>query len=82
MYEPILTIKKILSGEHYFFKNVWRVTVKYKGKLYSFDKDKITDLTDLSGMKSIPIEFLSSNTEVYICRLELKEEGANGNDED
>lgn len=36
MYEPILTIKKILSGEHYFFKNVWRVTVKYKDKLYTF----------------------------------------------
>lgn len=80
MYEPILTIKKILSGEHYFFKNVWRVTVKYKDKLYAFDKDKITDLTDLSGMKAIPIEFLNSSTEVYICRLELKEEEENNED--
>lgn len=77
MYEPVLTIKKILSGEHYYFKNVWRITVRYKDKLYAFDKDKITDLTDLSGMKSIPIEFLNSSTEVYICRLELKEEGEN-----
>lgn len=77
MYESILTIKKILSGEHYYFKNVWRVTVKYKDKLYAFDKDKITDL---SGMKSIPIEFLNSSTEVYICRLELKEEGENNED--
>lgn len=80
MYEPILTIKKILSGEHYFFKNVWRVTVKYKDKLYAFDKDKITDLTDLSGMKAIPIEFLNSSTEVYICRLELN--GGEKDDED
>ena len=77
MYESILTIKKILSGEHYYFKNVWRVTVKYKDKLYSFDKDKITNLNDLQGVKSIPIEFLNSSTEVYICRLELKEEGVN-----
>lgn len=80
MYESILTIKKILSGEHYYFKNVWRVTVKYKDKLYAFDKDKITDLSDLLGMKSIPIEFLNSSTEVYICRLELKEEGENNED--
>lgn len=80
MYEPILTIKKILSGEHYYFKNVWRVTVKYKDKLYSFDKDKITNLNDLQGVKSIPIEFLNSSTEVYICRLELKEEGENNED--
>ena len=77
MYEPILTIKKILSGEHYYFKNVWRVTVKYEDKLYAFDKDKITDLTGLSGMKSIPIEFLNSSTEVCIYRLELKEEEEN-----
>ena len=77
MYEPILTIKKILSGEHYYFKNVWRVVVRYKDKLYGFDKDKIVDLTDLPGMKSIPIEFLNSSTEVYICRLELKQEGEN-----
>ncbi|MGP1512736.1 MAG: hypothetical protein ACTTI7_00320 [Gemella haemolysans] len=79
MYEPILTIKKILSGEHYFFKNVWRVIVKYKGESYAFDKDKIFGLF---GVNSIPIEFLNSSTEVYICRLELKEEGVNGNDED
>ena len=77
MDEPILTIKKILSGEYYYFKNVWRVVVRYKDKLYAFDKDKITNLTDLSGMKSIPIEFLNSSTEVYICRLELKQEGEN-----
>lgn len=80
MHESILTIKKILSGEHYYFKNVWRVTVKYKDKLYAFDKDKITDLSDLSGRKSIPIEFLNSSTEVYICRLELKEERENDED--
>lgn len=80
MYESILTIKKILSGEHYYFKNVWRVTVKYKDKLYAFDKDKIIDLIDLSGRQSIPIEFLNSSTEVYICRLELKEEGENNED--
>lgn len=80
MYESILTIKKILSGEHYYFKNVWRVTVKYKDKLYSFDKDKITNLNDLQGVKSIPIEFLNSSTEVCICRLELKEEGVNNED--
>lgn len=80
MYEPILTIKKILSGEHYYFKNVWRVVVRYKDKLYGFDKDKIVDLTDLPGMKFIPIEFLNSSTEVYICRLELKQEGENDED--
>ena len=80
MYESILTIKKILSGEHYYFKNVWKVTVKYKDKLYAFDKDKITDLSDLSRMKSIPIEFLNSSTEVYVCRLELKQEGENDED--
>lgn len=80
MHESILTIKKILSGEHYYFKNVWRVTVTHKGKVYSFDKDKITNLNDLSGAKSIPIEFLNSSTEVYICRLELKQEGENDED--
>ncbi|MDB6212454.1 hypothetical protein PNO24_00740 [Gemella haemolysans] len=80
MYESILTIKKILSGEHYFFKNVWRVTVKYKDKLYAFDKDGITNLSSPSNMKSIPVEFLNSSTEVCICRLELKEEGANNED--
>ncbi len=77
MYESILTIKKILSGEHYYFKNVWRVTVKYKDKLYTFEKDGITNL---SGMKPVPIEFLNSSTEVYLCRLELKEEGENDGD--
>lgn len=80
MHESILTIKKILSGEHYYFKNVWRVTVKYKDKLYTFDKDKIINLYDLPGEKSIPIEFLNSSTEVYICRLELKEDGENNED--
>lgn len=74
MYEPILTIKKILSGEHYYFKNVRRVTVRYKGKLYAFDKDKITGLF---GVESIPIEFLNSSTEVYICSLALEEEEEN-----
>nr|DAE91621.1 MAG TPA: hypothetical protein [Caudoviricetes sp.] len=80
MYESISTIKKILSGEHYYFKNVWRVTVEYKDKLYNFDKDKITNLNDLQGVKSIPIEFLNSSTEVYVCRLELKEEEENNED--
>lgn len=80
MHETILTIKNILRGEHYYFKNVWRVTVTYKDKLYSFDKDKITNLNDLKEMKSIPIEFLNSSTVVYICRLELKEEGENNED--
>lgn len=77
MYEPILTIKKILSGEHYYFKNVWRVTVRYKGKLYAFDKDKITGLY---GTKSIPIEFLNSSTEVYACSLVFEEEVENDED--
>lgn len=77
MYESILTIKKILSGEHYFFKNVSRVTVRYKGKVYSFDKYKITGLF---GTESIPIEFLNSSTEVYISSLQLKEEGENDED--
>lgn len=80
MYESILTIKKILGGEHYYFKNVWRVTVKYKDKLYAFDKEEITNLTSLTNMKSVPIEFLNSSTEVYICRLELKEEGEHDED--
>lgn len=77
MYESILTIRKILSGEHYYFKNVWRVTVIYKDKLYTFDKDGITNLSSPSNMKSVPIEFLNSSTEVSICRLELKEEEEN-----
>lgn len=77
MYESILTIKKILSGEHYFFKNVSRVTVRYEDKVYTFDKDRIVGLF---GTKSIPIEFLNSSTEVYICRLELKEEGESDED--
>ncbi len=80
MYESILTIKKILSGEHYYFKNIWRVTVKYKDILYAFDKYGITNLSSPSNMKFIPIEFLNSSTEVYICRLELKEEGENNED--
>lgn len=73
MYESILTIKKILSGEHYFFKNVSRVTVRYEGKVYTFDKDRIVGLF---GTKSIPIEFLNSSTEVFIGSLdfEAKEE--------
>lgn len=80
MYESILTIKKILSGEHYYFKNVWRVTIIYKDKLYTFDKDGITNLSSPSNMKSVPIEFLNSSTEVSICRLELKEKGENDED--
>lgn len=73
MYESILTIKKILSGEHYFLKNVSRVTVRYEDKVYTFDKDRIVGLF---GTKSIPIEFLNSSTEVFIGSLdfEVKEE--------
>lgn len=80
MYESILTIKKILSGEHYYFKNVWRVTVRYKDKLYAFDKDGITNLSSPSNMKSIPIEFLSSGTEVFIGSLDFKAEEENDED--
>lgn len=68
MYKPILTIKKILSGEYPYFKNVWRVVVRYKGKFYGFDKDEITGL----GTESIPIKFSDDSTKVYICSLELK----------
>lgn len=77
MNETISSIKKILNGEHYFFKKVWRIIVKYKGVHYVFDKKEITSL---SGEKSVPIEFLSSSTEVCICSLELEEEGVNDED--
>ena len=77
MYEPILTIKKILSGEHYFFKNVSSLIVRYKGGSYQFDKDKITGVF---GTKAIPIDFLSSSTEVYICSLDFKLEEENNED--
>lgn len=68
MYESISTVKKILSGEYYYFKNVWRVVVRYKGKFYGFDKGEITGL----GTESVPIKFSDNSTEIYICRLELK----------
>lgn len=68
MYKPISTIKKILSGEYHYFRNVWRVVVRYKGKFYGFDKDEITGL----GTESVPIKFSDDSTKVYICSLELK----------
>lgn len=74
MYESILTIKKILSGEHFLFKNVSRVTVRYEGKVYAFDKDRIAGLF---GTKTIPIEFLNSSTEVFIGSLDFKVEEEN-----
>lgn len=77
MYEPILTIRKILSGDYYFFKNVKQVVVEYEGNLFAFDKEKIIGLSEINF---IPIEFLSSSTEVYIRRLELKQEGENDED--
>lgn len=68
MYEPILTIKKILSGDYYFFNNIRRVVARYKGKYYGFDKDEITGLET----ETVPIKFSDDSTEVYICRFELK----------
>ena len=77
MYESILTIKKILSGEHYLFKNVSRVTVRYEGKVYTFDKDRIVGLF---GVKSIPVEFLNYNTEIFIGSLDFEEKEENNED--
>ena len=77
MYESILTIKKILSGEHFLFKNVRRVTVRYRGKVYTFDKDRIVGLF---GVKSIPVEFLNSSTEVFIGSLDFEDKEENNED--
>lgn len=77
MYETILTIRKILSGDYCYLKNIKQVVVKYEGNLFAFDKEKIIGL---SGSNFIPIEFLNPSTEVYVCSLKLNEVRENNED--
>lgn len=71
MYEPILTIKKMLKGEHYFYKNVKRVIISYKGETFAFDKEKVWGW---HGTKFIPIELFESGQIVYVSKIEFEDE--------